>query len=78
MYRFEMRGRILTDWSIFKQASVSGLVIAELAAWPCRAGRIYRGYLHKKTSRRRHGPLCPSALTLKGITERPLPQHGLH
>lgn len=57
---------------------VRGL-IAELAVWQSGAGGICRvGYLRKKTSRGRHGPLRPSALTLKGITERPLPQHGLH
>ena len=64
MHCFKMRGRIVTGWSIFKQAPVGGLAIAEQAG--------FSSYLHKKTGRR-HGPLSPSALTLKGITEGPLP-----
>lgn len=52
-------------------------LIAGLADW-CGAAQEGFADLRKKTSRGRHGPLCPSALTLKGITERPLPQHGLH
>lgn len=61
------------------------LLNAGLHCWRAfnrRAGRFGRsricgGHLRKKTSRGRHGPLRPSGLTLEGITERALPQHGL-
>lgn len=72
-------------WLIYFYSSICSLLcfvrglIAELAVRQSGAWRIcWAGYLRKKTSRGRHGPLRPSALTLKGITERPLPQHRLH